>query len=107
MATFQGFQNLDIRIGTVVSAEPHPKSRKPSIQLRIDFGGLGIKQSSAQLTTRYTPDDLIGRQVVAVIPPIRVGGFKSEVLVLGAMESATDVVLLTLDQPVENGTQVA
>lgn len=109
MATIDDFARLDIRVGTVVSAEPFPDARKPSIKLEIDFGDeIGRKRSSAQLTKRYTPTELVGRQVVAVVnfPPRRIAGFSSEVLVLGAMPSADDVALLAVDQWVENGTRI-
>ncbi len=100
---------LDIRIGTVLKAEPFPKARKPAIKLEIDFGELGVKWTSAQITHRYEPEQLIGRQVAAVVsfPPRRIAGFKSEVLVLGGTPEDGDVVLLRLDQLVNNGTPIA
>lgn len=100
---------MDLRVGTVLRAEPFPEARKPSIKLEIDFGPeLGVRRSSAQLTMHYTPESLAGRQVVAVvnIGTRRVAGFTSEVLVLGAMPDATEVVLLRTDHPVENGTRI-
>ncbi len=109
MPTPDDFFAIDIRVGTVLGVEPFPAARKPSLKLRIDFGPeLGIRQSSAQLTTRYTSEALVGRQVAAVvnIGTRRIAGFSSEVLVLGAMPSATDVVLLAVDEPVENGTRI-
>jgi tRNA-binding protein len=109
MATIEQFAALDIRVGTVVEATPFPEARKPAIKLRIDFGpDLGIRRSSAQLTVHYTPSDLMGRQVVAVVnfPPRRIAGFESEVLVLGAMPNAQEVVLLRPDKPVANGTRI-
>jgi len=108
MATFDDFQKLDIRIGTVVEATLFPEARTPAIKLVIDFGELGLKRSSAQITRRYTPDALVGRQVAAVVnmPPRRIAGFSSEVLVLGGMPEPGDVVLLALDQRVANGTPV-
>ncbi|MGH9168314.1 MAG: tRNA-binding protein, partial [Acidimicrobiia bacterium] len=96
-------------VGTVARAEPHPRSRQPALRLWIDFGDLGRLQSSARLTDLYTIEDLVGRQVVAVtgFPPLRVGGFRSEVLVLGALADDGAVVLLGPDRPVEPGSVVA
>jgi tRNA-binding protein len=110
MPTPDDFFAIDIRVGTVLGAEAFPEARKPSLKLRIDFGPeLGVKQSSAQLMTRYTPETLVGRQVVAAvnIGTRRIAGFISEVLVLGAMATPTDVVLLRVDQPVADGTRIA
>src|SRR5690625_1381098 len=109
MATFDDFLKLDIRVGTVIHAEDFKEARKPAIKMTIDFGEYGTKQSSAQITKRYNPDDLIGRQVVAVVnfPPMRIAGYKSEVLVLGGMVSDDDVVLLKPDEPIENGTPIS
>lgn len=109
MATFDDFQKLDLRIGTVTEAEPFPEARNPAIKLKLDFGELGVKQSSAQITKRYEPEELIGRQVAAVVnfPPMRIAGYKSEVLVLGGVPGDGDVVLLNIDEPVENGTPIS
>jgi tRNA-binding protein len=110
MPTPDDFFAIDIRVGTVLGAEAFAEARKPSLKLRIDFGPeLGVKQSSAQLTARYAPDSLVGRQVIAAvnIGTRRIAGFLSEVLVLGAMATPTDVVLLRVDQPVANGTRIA
>ncbi|HSY82163.1 MAG TPA: tRNA-binding protein [Gemmatimonadaceae bacterium] len=109
MATIEEFGAIDMRVGTVLEAAPFPDARKPSIKMVIDFGAeVGVRRSSAQLTVHYEPAALVGRQVVAVVnfPPRRIAGFASEVLVLGAMPSPTDVVLLAVDQPVANGTRI-
>ena len=103
------FNSIDMRVGTVLTAETFPEARKPSLKLTIDFGPeLGVKRSSAQITTHYTPARLIGRQVVAAVNlgTRRIAGFESEVLVLGAMPTPTEVVLLAPDQPVANGTRI-
>jgi tRNA-binding protein len=105
----EDFFAIDVRVGTVVSAEPFPEARKPSIKLEIDFGPeLGVRRSSAQITTHYTTAGLTGTQVVAVvnIGERRIAGFTSQVLVLGAMPSPSEVVLLRPGHPVENGTRI-
>ncbi|MGN8646479.1 chaperone CsaA [Gracilibacillus sp. HCP3S3_G5_1] len=109
MATYDDFTKLDLRIGTVIEAEQFKEARKPALKLKIDFGTLGVKQSSAQITKRYKPEQLIGRQVVAVVnfPPLRIAGFKSEVLVLGGIPEQDDVVLLSPDEVVKNGTKIS
>jgi tRNA-binding protein len=107
--TFEEFQRVRIHAGTVVEAAPNPRARVPSYVLRIDFGPLGMRTSSAQLTRNYTPEELVGRQVVAVMnfPPKRVAGVKSEVLVLGTVTDEEGVVLLHPTFPVANGAFVA
>lgn len=109
MLSFDDFMKVDMRIGTIKKAEPFPEARKPAIKLEIDFGELGMKQSSAQITKRYEPADLIGRQIAAVVnfPPMRIAGYKSEVLVLGGMPDEADVILLHPGEHVENGTKIS
>jgi tRNA-binding protein len=109
MPTPEEFFAIEMRVGTVLTADAFPEARKPSIKLTIDFGDeLGVRRSSAQLTHRYRPAELIGQQVVAAVNlgTRRIAGFESEVLVLGAMPSPSDVVLLRTDVPVENGTRI-
>jgi tRNA-binding protein len=104
------FFAFDLRVGTVVAADPFPEARVPAIKLEIDFGPeLGRKRTSAQLTRRYEAAALVGRQVVAVVnfPPKRIAGFVSEVLVLGGVPEHGDVVLLAPDAAVPNGTRIA
>ena len=108
MATFDDFMKLDIRVGTVVGAKNYEKARKPAYQLEVDFGDeLGVKRSSAQITQRYTAEELIGKQVLAVVnfPPRQIANFFSEVLVLGTY-SEGGVVLITPDKPVKNGDKL-
>ena len=108
MATFDDFLKLDIRVGTIVSAKVFEKARKPAYQLEVDFGDeIGIKKSSAQITDRYSADELAGRQVLAVVnfPPRQIANFMSEVLVLGTY-SEGGVVLITPDKSVKNGDKL-
>jgi tRNA-binding protein len=107
--SFEDFLKVDIRIGTILSAEPLEGARKPALKLSIDFGaGVGVKRSSAQITQLYAPDALIGRQVAAVVnfPPRQVGKFLSEVLTLGFPDADAHVVLFSPDQPVANGARL-
>jgi tRNA-binding protein len=109
MPTPAEFFAIDIRIGTIVQADPFPAAKKPAIKLLIDFGPeLGLRRSSAQLTVHYDPASLTGRQVAAVvnIGERNIGGFISQVLVLGGLPQPTEVVLLAIDHPVPNGTRV-
>ncbi|NBT40240.1 MAG: tRNA-binding protein [Alphaproteobacteria bacterium] len=101
----EDFTAVDIRVGTIVDAQPFPEARRPAIKIWVDFGVLGIKKSSAQITKHYQPEKLLGKQVVAVVnfPPRQIGPFMSEVLCLGVPDEEGEVVLLSPDIPVPNG----
>jgi tRNA-binding protein len=104
--SYDDFARVDVRVGTIVKAQPYPEARKPAYKLTIDFGAeIGLKRSSAQLTVHYALDALVGRQVAAVVnfPPKQIGKFISEVLVLGFPDAAGAVVLVGVDHPVPNG----
>jgi tRNA-binding protein len=103
---FDDFLKVDIRVGTIVAAEPAVGARKPAFALQIDFGpAIGVKKSSAQITVHYTPEALIGRHVAAVMnfPPRQIGKILSEVLTLGFPDAAGEVVLISPERPVPNG----
>lgn len=102
------FEKIEIVIGTIESAVEFPKAKKPAYQLIINFGAKGIKKSSAQITHKYTPESLVGKQVIAVInfPPKQIANFISECLVLGVYNESNEVVLLRPDFPVENGCRI-
>jgi tRNA-binding protein len=108
MISWQDFEKVDIRCGTILEVKPFPNARKPAYQLTIDFGELGTKQSSAQITALYQASDLVGKQVVAVVnfPPKQIANFFSECLVLGLYNEQGDVVLLHPSQPVQNGSKM-
>ncbi|MFK3665430.1 tRNA-binding protein [Ochrobactrum teleogrylli] len=104
--TWADFEKVDIRTGTIVEAVPFPEARKPAYKLKIDFGDkIGVKKSSAQITKHYQAQELIGRQVLAVVnfPPRQIGPFMSEVLTLGLPDEAGEVVLAAIDKKVPNG----
>ena len=106
-ATIEDFNKLDIRVGTIIEAKVFEKAKRPAYQLKVDFGELGIKNSSAQITEKYHVEDLIGKQVLAVVnfPPRQIANFFSEVLILGTYSDG-GVVLITPDQEVKNGDKL-
>jgi len=106
--TWDDFEKVDIRSGTIIKAEDFPKAKKPAYQLTIDFGSLGIKQSSAQITHHYTKEELAGKQVVAVVnfPRKQIANFFSECLVLGVYDEGHNVILLQPDKQVTNGQRI-
>lgn len=105
--SFEDFQKVDIRVGTIIAVEDFPKARNPAFQITIDFGDLGIKKSSAQITSLYKKDTLLNKQILAVVnfPEKQIANFKSECLILGAMNS-NDVILLQPELKIKNGTTV-
>ena len=108
MISWDDFEKIDIRAGTIQEVRDFEKAKKPAYQLKIDFGELGIKNSSAQITTLYTKESLIGMQVVAIInfPPKQIANFFSECLVLGVYNQQNEVVLLNPSLPVNNGNKI-
>ncbi|AOF89240.1 tRNA-binding protein [Sinorhizobium sp. RAC02] len=107
--TYADFERVDIRVGTIIEALPFPEARKPAYKLTIDFGPeIGTKKSSAQITVHYTLEDLVGRQVLAVVnfPPRQIGPVRSEVLTLGFEDEAGAIVLAGVDHPVPNGKKM-
>ena len=108
-ATIEDFEKIDMRVGRIIEVEAFPEARKPSLKLTIDFGELGIRRSSAGLKNYYSPEELVGRQVVCVVNfrPRRIAGFSSEVLVLGATQADGRIVLLQPDEQSELGSPIA
>lgn len=106
--TWKDFEKIDMRVGTIIEAYDFPKAKKPAYQLKIDFGELGIKKSSAQITKHYTKEELIGKQIMAVVnfPPKQIANFMSECLVMGVYDENNDVVLLSTDKNVINGGKI-
>ncbi len=110
MATFDEFMNLDLRVGTVLTAQPLQGAIKPAYRMEIDFGPeIGVKRSSGQYTVNYPPEAMVGRQIIAVVnfPPRRIAGFLSEVLVLAAPDPSGAHVLLGVERPVPNGGRIS
>jgi tRNA-binding protein len=106
--TWADFERVDMRVGVVVDAQPFPEARRPTLKLWIDFGPLGVKRSSAQITSRYSAAELVGRRVIAVVnfPSKQIGPFVSEVLVLGAHDGDGHVILLRPDFDVSPGSKI-
>ena len=106
--TWTEFSKVDMRVGTIIEAEVFEGARIPAYKLKVDFGELGIKKSSAQITARYSPEDLIGKQVIAVVnfPPKQIATFMSECLILGSYGEHKEVTLLTPSLPCQNGEKV-
>jgi tRNA-binding protein len=107
--SWSDFEKVDIRVGTILHAEIFTEAKKPAYKLQIDFGPLGIKKSSAQITKFYQPENLIGRQIIAVVnfPPKQIGPFMSECLVLGAVDDEHGVTILSPSLKCENGLRIA
>jgi len=108
MATFEDFQKIDIRVGKIIEVENFPEARNPSFKIKVDFGELGIKKSSAQITKLYSKADLLYRQIIAVVnfPSRRIAGFKSEILILGVMKEKGEVILLQPDREAPIGYKI-
>ena len=108
MATFEDFEKIDIRVGKIIEVEDFPEARNPSFKIKVNFGKLGVKVSSAQITKLYSKKDLLNRQIVAVVnfAPKRIAGFKSEILILGVMKEDEEVILLQPEREVPLGYKI-
>ena len=108
MITWDDFERIDIRVGTIAEVTDFPKAKKPAYKIKVDFGTLGVKHSSAQVTNLYTKEDLRGKQVIAVVnfPPKQIADFFSECLILGIYTDRKEVVLLQPERKVENGWKI-
>lgn len=108
MISWNDFEKIDIRVGTIIEALPFPEAKNPAYKLTIDFGEFGIKKSSAQITKLYQREELIGRQIIAVVnfPPKQIGNFMSECLVMGVYGNDKEVILLSTERKVENGAKI-
>lgn len=108
MITWDDFEKIDMRVGTITEVTDFPKAKKPAYQISVDFGELGIKRSSAQITAMYSKEELLGKQVIAVVnfPPKQIANYFSECLIMGVYTDKKDVVLLAPDKKVENGWKV-
>lgn len=106
--TWADFEKVELRVGTIIAVNEYPEARKPAFKLTVDFGEFGVKMSSAQITKHYTPDSLLGRQIIGVInfPKKQIGKFMSEFLVTGVADENGDIVLSTVERAVPNGTKL-
>lgn len=109
MISIDDFKKVELRVGTIIEVNDFPEAKKSAYKLKIDFGGFGLRQSSAKITNHYTKDELINRQVVAVVnfPTKKVANFISEVLVLGAAGQNKGIILLDVDKPIQNGAKIS
>ncbi len=109
MININDFKKVELRVGTIVDVDGFPEAEKPAYKLKIDFGGFGLKQSSAQITDHYLPKELMNLQIIAVVnfPPKKIASYASEVLVLGANGEDGGIILLELDKPIQNGAKIS